>query len=168
MSTDVVHAADLARMRSLADYTRRTFRGAFPTPFGCDIVSTATGERIFRGVNNVRRELDPSAHAELRAVRRACKLGRTTHLRGCTLYSTCEPCPMCMGSILWARLDRLVYGATISDAARHCGQIHVTAASLNGRSDMRCEIKGQVARAECRALFESLALRQKPKRWEVR
>ena len=160
--------ADAARMRSLAEYTRRSFQGIYPTPFGCEIVSTRTGERLFRGVNSVRREFDPSAHAELRAVRRACKKRRAANLRGYTLYSTCEPCPMCMGSILWAGLDRLVYGATIGDAAKHCGQIHVLAKTLNARSDMRCEVIGQVGRAECRALFGGLILRENPKRWEVR
>lgn len=166
-----MHAAlelDAARLRELADYTRRSFRGAFPTPFGCDIVETAAGERLFRGVNNVRREFDPSAHAELRAVRRACKKRRTTNLRGYTLYTTCEPCPMCMGSILWSGLDRVVYGATIGDAAKHCGQIHVSARTLSAKSDMPCEVVGPVARAECRSLFESLILRTDPKRWEVR
>ena len=160
--------ADAARMRSLADYTRRSFRGAYPTPFGCDIVSTGTGKRLFRGVNSVRRELDPSAHAELRAVRRACRRQRSTSLRGYTLYTTCEPCPMCMGSILWAGLDRVVYGATIGDAAKHCGQIRVSAKTLNAKSDMPCEVTGPVERAGCRALFESLVLRQDPKRWELR
>lgn len=159
---------DAARLRSLADYTRRSFRGAYPTPFGCDIVSTRGGERIFRGMNNVRRELDPSAHAELRAVRRACRKLRTTSLDGHTLYSTCEPCPMCMGSILWAGLDRLVFGATIGDAAKHCGQIHLAAKTMNAKSDMQCEIVGPVERAYCRSLFEGLVLRQNPRRWEVR
>ena len=160
--------ADLAKMRSLADYTRRSFCGAYPTPFGCDIVRTRGGERVFRGMNNVRRESDPSAHAELRAVRRACRKLRTTSLRGHTLYSTCEPCPMCMGSILWAGLDRLVFGATIGDAAKHCGQIHLPAKTMNAKSDMPCEVVGPVERAYCRALFEGLVLRQDPRRWEVR
>ena len=159
---------DAARLRSLADYTRRSFRGAFPTPFGCDIVGSRDGVRVFRGMNNVRRESDPSAHAELRAVRRACRKLGTTSLRGYTLYSTCEPCPMCMGSILWAGLDRLVFGATIGDAAKYCGQIHLSAKTMNAKSDLQCEVAGPVERAYCRALFEGLVLRQEPKRWEVR
>ena len=165
---DAATDADAARLRALADYTRRSFRGAYPTPFGCDIVRSRSGERVFRGMNNVRRESDPSAHAELRAVRRTCRTLRSTSLRGYTLYSTCEPCPMCMGSILWAGLDRLVFGATIGDAAKHCGQIHLSARAMNAKSDMRCEVVGPVERAHCRALFEGLVLRSDPRRWEVR
>lgn len=144
---------DIQRLRDLARYTALTFDGPSPSPFGCDIVATATGKRLYRGVNNVRREFDPSAHAELRAVRRACKKLRATSLAGFTLYTTCEPCPMCMGSILWAGVDRVIYGATISDAAKHCWQIYVPAKTLAKKSDMSCEVIGPVARKECYALF---------------
>ena len=119
--------ADTACLCALAEYTRRSFRGTNPTPFGCDIRRTDDGTRLFRGLNAVGPECDPTAHAELRAVRRACKKLRSTSLRGHTLYTTCEPCPMCMGAILWSGLDRVVFGASIADAAKHCSQIHVPA-----------------------------------------
>ncbi len=147
-------SADPAQiLRSLADFTRLTFAGPHPTPFGCDIVKTDTGKRLFRGVNAVWAECDPSSHAELRAVRKACKKLKSISLRGYTLYTTCEPCPMCMGSILWAGLDRVYFGASIADAARHCGQIYVPAKTLARKSDMPCEVIGPVARKECYALF---------------
>jgi tRNA(adenine34) deaminase len=158
---------DATRLRELAAYTRRSFAGAHPTPFGCDILSVETGKRVFRGVNAVWAESDPSAHAELRAVRRACKKQRTTSLRGCVLYTTCEPCPMCMGSILWAGLDRVVYGATISDAAKHCSQIHVSAKTLAARSDIPCEVVGPVARQECYALFTDPVMAEAMSRWRL-
>jgi tRNA(adenine34) deaminase len=161
------NSIDAQRLRELAAYTRRTLAGAHPTPFGCDILSRQTGERLFRGVNAVWAESDPSAHAELRAVRRACKKQRTTSLRGFVLYTTCEPCPMCMGSILWAGLDRVVYGATIRDAARHCSQIHVSAKSLAARSDIPCEVVGPVARQECYALFTEPRMVDAMSRWRL-
>ncbi len=158
---------DVERVRALADYTRGRFRGAYPTPFGCDIVRTKGGERLFRGVNAVGPECDPSAHAELRAVRKACKKLRATSLRGYTLYTTCEPCPMCMGAILWAGLDRVVFGATTADAARHCSQIHVSAKALAAKSDMPCEVTGPVAREECRALFTDPIMAKIMKQWQL-
>ena len=144
---------DATRLRALAEFTARSFAGKNPTPFGCDIVRTDTGERLFRGTNAVGPECDPSSHAELRAVRRACRKLRSLSLRGYTLYTTCEPCPMCMGSILWAAVDRVVFGATIADAAKHCSQIYVPAKTLATKSDMTCEVVGPVARKECYALF---------------
>lgn len=160
--------ADAERLRALADYTRRSFRGPHPTPFGCDIVRTDGGARLFRGLNAVWAESDPSAHAELRAVRKACRKLRTTSLRGMTLYTTCEPCPMCMGAILWAGVDRVVFGATIADAARHCSQIHIAAKTLAAKSDMPCEVAGPVARQECYALFTDPVMANAMKRWRLK
>jgi tRNA(Arg) A34 adenosine deaminase TadA len=85
-------------------------------PFGAVI---ATGDEIVaEGVNRVTSELDPTAHAEISAIRAACrKLGRFS-LEGCTIYSSCEPCPMCLSAIYWARLDALYFAAGREDAAR--------------------------------------------------
>lgn len=85
-------------------------------PFGAVVVSD--GEIIARGANRVTSEHDPTAHAEVVAIRRACTVVGDFELTGCTLYSSCEPCPMCLGAIYWARLDRVVYAATREDAAR--------------------------------------------------
>ena len=99
------------------------------------------------------RENDPSSHAELRTVRLAArKLGKPS-LAGYTLYSTCEPCPMCMANALWAGLDRVVYGATIEDANRHCNQIHIPAEEVVRRSDMSCVVEGELLRDLCYGLF---------------
>jgi hypothetical protein len=75
-------------------------------------------------------EFDPSSHAEVRAIRKATKRLKQFRSPGYTLYTTCEPCPMCMSAALWAGLDRVVYGATIVDANRHCNQIHIPATEV--------------------------------------
>jgi tRNA(Arg) A34 adenosine deaminase TadA len=84
-------------------------------PFAALVV--AEEEIIARGTNRVTTVHDPTAHAEITAIRAACKERDDFHLEGCTLYSTCEPCPMCLGAIYWARLDGVVYAATRADAA---------------------------------------------------
>lgn len=84
-------------------------------PFGALIVS-ADG-RVFEGVNRVTANLDPSAHAEVTAIRNACQQLGTFDLTGCTLYTSCEPCPMCLATSLWARIDRVYFAADRDDAA---------------------------------------------------
>ena len=84
-------------------------------PFGCVVVKD--GKVVGSGNNRVTSTNDPTAHAEVVAIRDACgKLG-SFQLDGCTLYTSCEPCPMCLGAIYWARPDRIVYAATRMDAA---------------------------------------------------
>lgn len=84
-------------------------------PFGA--VIARDGEIIATGVNRVTSNHDATAHAEVSAIRNACaKLG-THDLSGCEIYSSCEPCPMCLGAIYWAHLDRLYYGNDKHDAA---------------------------------------------------
>jgi guanine deaminase len=85
-------------------------------PFGAVIVRS--GEIVATGVNRVTRDLDPSAHAEVTAIRTACQRLDAFSLAGCTLFSSCEPCPMCLATSLWARLDRVVFAADREDAAR--------------------------------------------------
>lgn len=75
------------------------------------------GEVIARGANRVVASRDPTAHAEIVAIREACGVLGTHQLEGCEVYASCEPCPMCLGAIYWARPDRLYYGATKADAA---------------------------------------------------
>ena len=85
-------------------------------PFGALVVRD--GELLAEGTNRVTPDLDPTAHAEVIAIRRACaELGEFS-LTGCTLYTSCEPCPLCVSASLWARLDRVVYAADRDDAAR--------------------------------------------------
>ncbi len=84
-------------------------------PFGALI---AKEDRIVaEGTNRVTRSNDPTAHAEVVAIREACRALRDFQLTGCDLYTTCEPCPMCLGAIYWARPARIFYAATAADAA---------------------------------------------------
>jgi guanine deaminase len=86
-------------------------------PFGALVVD-AGGAVIGEGQNRVTRDLDPSAHAEVQAIRAACRTVGDFALPGATLYTSCEPCPMCMATTLWARIDRVFYAADRHDAAR--------------------------------------------------
>ena len=84
-------------------------------PFGALVVR---GEDIVAtGQNRVTRDLDPTAHAEVQAIRNACQAIGDFSLAGMTLYTSCEPCPLCISAALWARLDRVVYAADRDDAA---------------------------------------------------
>ncbi len=76
------------------------------------------GVIVARGFNRVTSTNDPTAHAEVVAIREACQKLKTFQLTGCELYTSCEPCPMCLGAIYWARLDRVYYANTEEDAAR--------------------------------------------------
>ena len=75
------------------------------------------GRVVGLGWNRVTSTNDPTAHAEMVAIRDACGRLETFCLEGCEIYTSCEPCPMCLAAIYWARLDRIVYAATIEDAA---------------------------------------------------
>ena len=86
-------------------------------PFGAVIVKG--DEVIATGVNRVTANHDPTAHAEVSAIRAACEKLGTFDLEGCEIYTSCEPCPMCLGAIYWAHLDKIYYGNNKTDAARY-------------------------------------------------
>ena len=123
------------------------------SPFGAVIVRDGTV--VVAAHNTVWRDTDPTAHAEVNAIRKAAaRLGRID-LRECTLFSTCEPCPMCLAATHWSKIERVVYGATIDDAATAgFSELPVGAITLAtmGRSPLRIEV-GPLS-AECRALFD--------------
>lgn len=153
LAADGVSAIDRERMRSVAVFTAETLSTDHPMPFGADIVSTATGEQLMRAVNRVGPDHDPSAHAETLTIRLACaKLGSGS-LKGYTLYTTCEPCAMCMACALWSGLDRLVFGATIADAGRFVSQIRIRAKEVARQTDLQCVVAGPVEREVCVKLF---------------
>ena len=85
-------------------------------PFGAVIVKD--GEVVATGTNRVTASHDPTAHAEVSAIRAACQRLGTFDLSGCDIYTSCEPCPMCLGAIYWAHLDHIYYGNNKADAAR--------------------------------------------------
>ena len=77
---------------------------------------TRDGEIIATGVNRVTSEHDPTSHAEVNAIRNACRKLNTFDLAGCEIYTSCQPCPMCLGAIYWAHIDKIYYGNTKTDA----------------------------------------------------
>ena len=84
-------------------------------PFGAAIVKD--GVIVAKSANTVTTTNDPTAHAEIATIRLACKELNTFNLEGCVIYTSCEPCPMCLGAIYWARLDKMYYGNSKADAA---------------------------------------------------
>ncbi len=123
------------------------------SPFGAVIVRD--GKPLASAHNTVWRDSDPTAHAEVNAIRRAARVLEGIDLHGTVMFTTCEPCPMCLAAIHWAKIDRVVYGATIEDAAAAgFNELRVPAAELvrQGGSPLRVE-RGPL-REECRALFE--------------
>ena len=106
-------SADLMRRAiALALENVRSARGG---PFAA--VIAIDGRVIAEGANRVTATNDPTAHAEIVAIREACRALNNFQLDGCDLYTTCEPCPMCLGAIYWARLARVFYGGAAADAA---------------------------------------------------
>jgi guanine deaminase len=106
---------DEAFLREAIRLSRVRMRTGGAGPFGAVVVRD--GAIVARGWNRVTAANDPTAHAEVVAIRRACTRLRSFSLAGCTLYASCEPCPMCLGAAYWARLDRLVFAAGRQDAA---------------------------------------------------
>ncbi|MBI4501931.1 MAG: nucleoside deaminase [Gemmatimonadetes bacterium] len=139
-------------MRLAIQECRKGIR-AGQSPFGAVIVR---GSRVVsRAHNGVWKETDITAHAEVRAIRRACRKLKTIDLSGCVIYSTCEPCPMCFAACHWAKLDAIVFGATIAAAAR----LGFSELSLSNREMKReggspIEVVPGVLKKETRQLFE--------------
>jgi tRNA(Arg) A34 adenosine deaminase TadA len=102
-------------MKEAIRLSLETMRKGTGGPFGAVVVRD--GEIIARGWNQVSSTNDPTAHAEVVAIREACKVLGTFQLEGCEIYTSCEPCPMCFGAIYWARPAKLYYAATRNDAA---------------------------------------------------
>jgi guanine deaminase len=103
----------MARAIELAITNVRSGEGG---PFGAVVVKN--GEIIAEGANSVTRTNDPTAHAEIMAIRHACAKLREFELRGCELYASSEPCPMCLGAIYWARTARVYFGSSAADASK--------------------------------------------------
>lgn len=104
--------------------------------------------------NTVWQTCDPTAHAEMTAIRRAAREQSSISFKRCTIYSTTEPCPMCLAAIHWAKFDRVVFGATISDSAKYgFNELLVGASQLATLGKSHLQIQGGVLREECAGLF---------------
>ena len=102
-------------MREAIRLASENVRKGLGGPFGAVIVKD--GKIISTGVNSVTKDNDPTAHAEINAIKEACRVLSSYQLDGCDIYTSCEPCPMCLGAIYWARPSRLYFAATKQDAA---------------------------------------------------
>lgn len=140
----------LRRAIELAVENVRQGRGG---PFGA--VIARGGHIIAEGANQVTSALDPTAHAEIVAIRGACAALRRFHLNGCEIYASCEPCPMCLGAIYWARLDRIWYAATRADAAAAGFQDEQLYNELVLPPPRRSIPAAQLLRDEALAVFEA-------------
>ncbi|UBM63294.1 nucleoside deaminase [Candidatus Sulfidibacterium hydrothermale] len=105
-----------AFMAKAIELAEENVKGLAGGPFGAVVVKD--GKIVGKGSNKVTVHNDPTAHAEIVAIRDAAKNLGTFDLSGCEIYSSCEPCPMCLGAIYWARFDKLYYAATKDDAAK--------------------------------------------------
>jgi tRNA(Arg) A34 adenosine deaminase TadA len=113
------------------------------------------GSIVAEAHNTVWRDTDPTAHAEMNCLRRAASLLKTIDLVGTTIYATLEPCPMCLAAIHWAKVDRAVFGAAITDSmAVGFNELDVPAASLARLGGSRVVVEGGVLREECVALLD--------------
>lgn len=126
-------------------------RGDFP--FGAVIIRD--GKAAARGRNLAIKQGDPTAHAEMVAIRRFLSRRPPEQLKGTTIYATGEPCPMCMGAIVWCGISRVVYGASIAELAPKINQITVSAQEIADKSPFaEIKITGGVLAAEALSLFK--------------
>ena len=105
----------MSYMKIALDEAYKGIRNGDGGPFGAVIVRN--GEVIGQGHNKVLADHDPTMHGEVAAIRNACSNIGTHSLKGCTLYTTAYPCPMCMSAALWAGIEKIIYGCTVNDTA---------------------------------------------------
>ena len=124
-----------------------------PFPFGCVLVKN--NQVIATGKSGETNNFDPTAHSEINAIRSACKKLKSKDLSGVTMYSTCEPCPMCFSASWWANINKIVFGVSLEESSKLFGQeILVSADYLNGKGANKIEIKGGVLREEILKLYD--------------
>jgi tRNA(Arg) A34 adenosine deaminase TadA len=144
---------DPAELMRLAIAKAREGLAAGQSPFGCAI---ALGEQVVAVAHNtVLAATDITAHAEINALREACQKTGRIHLEGSIAAATCEPCPMCMTALHWARVATVYYGASIADA-QHAGfnELPVPAADLVRMGGGSVRLAAGLLAAECRSLFD--------------
>jgi tRNA(Arg) A34 adenosine deaminase TadA len=127
-------------------------------PFGCIIVKD--GKVLGKGYNSVLETNDPTAHAEIVAIRDACSYLGDFQLNGCEVYTSCEPCPMCMGAIYWARPDRVFYANTKQDAAEVGFDDHFIYRELEIPPDSRKIPFTQILQEEAHEVFKKWVLKE--------
>lgn len=138
-------------MRLAIDEARQAIEQG-QSPFGAVVVRG--DELIARGHNEVWARTDPTAHAETVTIQRAANALRSIDLAGCTMYSTCEPCPMCAAAIHWSKLDAVCFGASIQDAqVAGFSELTVPITELYARGGSPVRLMTRTLRQECAQLF---------------
>ena len=125
------------------------------TPFGCVIVQY--DKIISEAFNTVSVSHDPSAHAEINAIRKACQQLQTPYLSQATLYTTGEPCPMCMSAILYAKIQRVVFSASIPTIARFMPQISMSSTEIAAQSCQSIILMGPFMEERCITLLQKFS-----------
>ncbi len=127
----------------------------YQTPFGAAL---AMGDQLFVTAANQTKELnDPTAHAEIMAIRNLGEHIKKTDLSGFTLYTTCEPCPMCMSAAIWAKIETIFFGCDIPTISRFMDQIDLSCRDINQHSFRRVEIGEPVMPEACLELLRKFS-----------
>lgn len=135
-------------MREAIEEAQAGIRAGEGGPFGCVIVKD--GKIVGKGHNQVVKRKDPTCHGEMMAIREACGTLDTFDLSGCELYTTGEPCPMCMGAIMWANIPQVYYGCRIADTEEIGFRDKVF---YEFTAEKRAEMVKELDRKECRRLY---------------
>jgi guanine deaminase len=144
------------RLMTLAIAAARDGIRAGQSPFGCAVASADGVVAVAH--NQVLETVDITCHAEINALRQACRQVGAIHLSGFTVATTCEPCPMCMAALHWARVGTVYYGASIADAAAAgFNELYLPAAELLRIGGSGVELVSGVLAPECRDLFAEWA-----------
>ena len=145
------------RMKRLVEYTSTSLETEFPSPFGAAIYNIQDENLLSQAYDTVMEKCDPTNHGEINAIRKATQKLQSLSLKDCILYSTCEPCPMCMSACIWAELSAVVFGAsTMEDANIYWPQASdLTPAELISHMcrEPKCILIPNVERKLCQELF---------------
>lgn len=139
-------------MKIAKDKSMSGFKNQEGGPFGA-VITDKNGNIIAEGNNQVLKDLDPTAHAEIVTIRKACEKLKTYDLSEYILYTSCEPCPMCLSAIIWANIKTVYYGCTKEDAADIGFRDNAIYEYLKGKNDNLINLK-QMDREECLKAFE--------------
>jgi tRNA(Arg) A34 adenosine deaminase TadA len=140
-------------MQIAIDLAMENIHGPLGGPFGAVVVKD--GQVVGKGVNKVTTNLDPTAHAEVEAIRDACRNLGDFQLEGCVIYSSCEPCPMCLGAIYWARPAALYFAADRNDAANAEFDDSFIYKEITRKTTSRKIPTNQIMRKEALQVFEN-------------
>lgn len=142
-------------MKALLYQVEESIEGEYPTCYIAAIVRDSEIISISRNTNKA--DKDPTAHAEINAIRDAAKKMNNRHLENCILFTTCEPCPMCFSAAWWAKISKIVYGMPIKDVLDSRREIDVSCLFLNEKSHSnKIEITGGVLRNEVLAAYKKI------------